>query len=181
MGYDGLYKCGVIAEDEPGTVSNDDESQGAKGTFNPPPVWTILGWGLAELHGATTGYLRARRGARPGLSGGDVRGPRVGVLCLGQIFIILLSQLTCYHHSFMILAAPLTRAKKGNETPLLGFAAPSQLVWITFFWNDDKCPVLTLLSLLFCLALFCAFAPTGGLARLFGRGSDEARPRKARV
>ena len=43
-----------------------------------------------------------------------------------------------------------------------------------FFWNDDKYTVLTLLSLLFCLGLICAFAPSGGFAWLFGRGSDEA-------
>jgi hypothetical protein len=26
--------------------------------FNPPPVWTILGRGVGELHGATTGHLQ---------------------------------------------------------------------------------------------------------------------------
>ena len=35
----------------------------------------------------------------------------------------------------MILAAPLTRVKKGIEAPLFGFAALSQLVWITFTFN----------------------------------------------
>lgn len=89
-------------------------------------------------------------------------------LCLGQIFIILLSQLTCYYYSFMILAAPLTRAKKGIEAPLFGFAALSQFVWITFFWNDDKYTALTLISLLFCFGLLCAFARKGALAPLFG-------------
>jgi hypothetical protein len=97
-------------------------------------------------------------------------------LCLGQIFIILLSQLTCYYYSFMILAAPLTRVKKGIEAPLFGFAALSQFVWITFFWNDDKYTALTLISLLFCFGLICAFAPRGSHARLFGRKRSDAIP-----
>ncbi len=100
-------------------------------------------------------------------------------LCLGQIFIILLSQLTCYYYSFMILAAPLTRVKKGLEAPLFGLAALSQLVWITFTFNDDKYTALTLLSLLFCFGLICAFAPGGSFAQLLGRKSDGAVPAKS--
>ena len=38
----------------------------------------------------------------------------------------------------MILAAPLTRVKKGIEAPLFGLAALTQLIWITFTDNDDK-------------------------------------------
>src|SRR5262245_38610397 len=33
MGYDGLYKCSVIAEDELGTVVNNDESIGPRGKY----------------------------------------------------------------------------------------------------------------------------------------------------
>ena len=136
--------------------------------FNPPPVWTILGRGFAELHGATTGYLQLLAGLDlvylAGMLGALawVFGWRVFAVgaifwgcqssapfywtggaflrqdglfflvlaacllrkkwiapCLGQIFIVLLSQLTCYSYSFMILAAPLTRVKKGIEAPPL--------------------------------------------------------------
>ena len=97
-------------------------------------------------------------------------------LCLGQIFIILLSQLTCYYYSFMILAAPLTRVKKGIEAPLFGFAALTQFIWITFTYNDDKYTVLTLVSLIFCFGLICAFATKGSLSRLFGPRSGDAIP-----
>lgn len=78
--------------------------------------------------------------------------------CLAQIFIILGSQLTCYYYSFMILAAPLTRLKRGIEVPLFGLAALSQFVWMAFYWNDDKYYTLTAISLAFCYYLLCMFA-----------------------
>jgi len=79
--------------------------------------------------------------------------------CLGQAWIILLAQLTCYYYSFMILAAPLTRARRGIEAPLFGFAALTQFIWMMFGYNDDKYYMLTAASLIFCYGLLCAFAP----------------------
>jgi hypothetical protein len=100
--------------------------------------------------------------------------------CLAQIWIILLSQLTCYYYSFMILAAPLTKVKRGIEAPLFGFAALSQFIWMTFTWNDDKYYVLTAISLILCYGLLCAFAPQGLRQALmrFGKrgGSEPAEP-----
>jgi hypothetical protein len=101
--------------------------------------------------------------------------------CLAQIWIILLSQLTCYYYSFMILAAPLTKVKRGIEAPLFGLAALSQFIWMTFTWNDDKYYVLTAISLIFCYGLLCAFAPAGLRQVLLGRfgkrgGSEPAEP-----
>jgi hypothetical protein len=90
-------------------------------------------------------------------------------LCLGQIFIILLSQLTCYYYTFLLLCAPLTRAKRGIEAPLFGFAALSQLVWIALYWNDDKYTALTLISLVFTAGLVCAFARKSAFGFSFGR------------
>jgi hypothetical protein len=78
--------------------------------------------------------------------------------CLGQIFIILMSQLTCYYYSFMILSAPLTRLKRQIEVPLFGLAALSQFIWITFYWNDDKYTALTAVSLAFCYYTLCLFS-----------------------
>jgi hypothetical protein len=95
-------------------------------------------------------------------------------LCLGQIFIILMSQLTCYYYTFLVLTAPLTRVKREIEVPLLGLAALSQFVWITLGYNDDKYTALTLLSLVFCYGLVCAFAARGSIARLLGRAEAPA-------
>jgi hypothetical protein len=61
----------------------------------------------------------------------------------------------------MILTAPLTRLRRDIEAPLFGFAALSQIVWISSYWNDDKYTALTLISLAFCIGLLCAFAPRG--------------------
>ncbi len=85
---------------------------------------------------------------------------------LAQIFIILMSQLTCYYYSFMILAAPLSRIRRGIEIWLFGLAALSQFIWIIFNWNDDKYYVLTLVSLVFCYAVLCSFAPAEFKERL---------------
>lgn len=66
---------------------------------------------------------------------------------LGQIWIILLSQLTCYYYSFVILGAPLTKARRNLEPWLFGFAAVSQVMWNFTAWNDDRYVALTLLTL----------------------------------
>jgi hypothetical protein len=86
-------------------------------------------------------------------------------LCLGQIFIILLSQLTCYYYSFLILSAPLTRFRRRTENPLLSLEVPlfslaalTQAIGMFFFWNDDKYTALTLVSLIFCYYLLFVFA-----------------------
>lgn len=81
----------------------------------------------------------------------------VGV-CLAQIFIILLSQLTCYYYSFMILSAPLTRVKRQIEVPLFGLAALSQFIWMATYYNDDRYTALTAISLVFCYYLLCVFS-----------------------
>jgi hypothetical protein len=90
-------------------------------------------------------------------------------LCLGQIFIILMSQLTSYYYAFMIITAPLTRVKRQIEIPLLGLAALTQLVWGAFGWFDDKSAMVTLLSLLFCYVLVCWFAPKGTFDPILNR------------
>jgi len=95
-------------------------------------------------------------------------------LCLGQIFIILLSQLTSYYYAFLIITAPLTRAKRQIEVPLLGLAVLSQIVWRAFGWFDDKSALVTLLALLFCYALICMFAPPGAIKGLFRKSSERA-------
>jgi hypothetical protein len=79
--------------------------------------------------------------------------------CIGQVFIILLSQLTCYYYSFMILLAPLTRVKRQLEAPLLGFAALTQFVWLSTYWNDDRYTGLTAVSLAFSYGVFAMFWP----------------------
>lgn len=100
--------------------------------------------------------------------------------CLGQIWIILLSQLTCYYYSFMILTAPLIKVKPGIEAWLFGLAALTQVIWMSMTWNDDRYTALTLMSLVFCYGLLIAFAPrwfleNTGLLRI-GRVKQPAPP-----
>jgi len=78
--------------------------------------------------------------------------------CLGQIFIILGSQLTCYYYSFMILAAPLTKLRPQIELGLFGLAAVTQIIWMNSYWNDNKYTLLTIVSLLFCYVMIGMFA-----------------------
>lgn len=85
--------------------------------------------------------------------------------CLGQIFIILGSQLTCYYYSFMILGAPLTKLRKQIELGLFGLAAVTQVIWGMSYWNDNKYTLLTIVSLIFCyimIGLFWRREPTPG-------------------
>lgn len=83
-------------------------------------------------------------------------------LCAAQVFVIMLSQLTCYYYSYMILSAPLTRVKplrKFYELSLFGFVVVSQFAFQTFRYNDDKYWVLTLLCLALNLSQMVALAP----------------------
>jgi hypothetical protein len=95
--------------------------------------------------------------------------------CLGQIFIMLMSQLTNYYYSFMILLAPLTKVRRQLEAPLFGLAALSQFISIVFGYYDDQFWMLTLLSVGFCYGLLCYFAGPdlrGRVLRWFGRGGQ---------
>jgi hypothetical protein len=84
---------------------------------------------------------------------------------LGQIWIVLLSQLTNYYYSFVIIAAPLTRVRRDLELWLFGFAALTQFIYLSFGYNDDRYTVLTLVTLIFNLFLVLSFAPKGWFAR----------------
>ncbi len=77
--------------------------------------------------------------------------------CLGQIFLILGSQLTCYYYSFMILSAPLIKLRKPIEVGLYGLAAVSQIIWMRSYWNDNKYTLLTIISLAFCYFMLGQF------------------------
>jgi hypothetical protein len=90
-------------------------------------------------------------------------------LCLGQIFIILLSQLTSYYYAFMIMSAPLTRARRQIELPLIGLAAMTQLVWQAFGWFDDKSALVTLIILLFCFWMVSLFAEKEKMDAFYAR------------
>jgi hypothetical protein len=100
--------------------------------------------------------------------------------CLGQIWIILLSQLTCYYYSFMILTAPLIKVKPGIEAWAFGLAALTQVIWMSMTWNDDRYTALTLMSLVFCYGLLIVFMPRGFLERTgllkIGRVKPAATP-----
>jgi len=102
--------------------------------------------------------------------------------CLGQIWIIMLSQLTCYYYSFMILTAPLTKVKRGIEPWLFGLAGVSQVCWMTMGWNDDRYTALTYISLAFCIGLLVVFAPRDFLERTgllkLGRPTPAPEPAK---
>jgi hypothetical protein len=97
--------------------------------------------------------------------------------CLGQIWIILLSQLTCYYYSFMILVAPLTRLRRQLEAPLFGLAALSQLIWVSSNFYDDRYTALSFVSLAYCFWMLWVFGRKRDLAALrarLSRGSSSA-------
>lgn len=95
-------------------------------------------------------------------------------LCLGQIFIMLMAQLLSYYYAFLVIAAPLTKAKRQLGVPYLGLAAVSQLIWGAFGDFDDRSAAVTLVTLVFCYGLVCTFAEQGSIARLFGRAPKRA-------
>ena len=89
--------------------------------------------------------------------------------CLAQIFIIMMSQLTCYYYSFMILGAPLGRLRKPIELGLFGLAAITEIIWLNSYWNDDRYTALTIVSLIFCYVMLGLFWRKGTLGALLER------------
>jgi hypothetical protein len=80
-------------------------------------------------------------------------------LALSHVWPVILLPLTCYYYSFLVLAAPLTRARRRLEAPLLALAAASQAVAYAFWWNDDRYAAQSVLVLAFCAVALAAFAP----------------------
>lgn len=86
--------------------------------------------------------------------------------CLAQIFIILMSQLTCYYYSFLILSAPLSKVRRQIELGLFGLAAITEIIWMNSYWNDDRYTALTIVSLIFCYVMLFMFWRRGTLREL---------------
>ena len=80
--------------------------------------------------------------------------------------MILLSQLTCYYYSFMILLAPLTKVRRDFEAPIFGLALLTQFIFRSSFYNDDKYTALTLVSLFFLHGIFFALIPKSDFEKL---------------
>ncbi|HEX5724626.1 MAG TPA: hypothetical protein VFX98_04125, partial [Longimicrobiaceae bacterium] len=70
--------------------------------------------------------------------------------CLSQLAVVLVAQLTNYYYSFLLLSAPLARARRRLAAPLLGVAVASHFVAAGFWWTDDRYAALGLLALLWC-------------------------------
>lgn len=79
--------------------------------------------------------------------------------CIGQIWMIMLAQLTCYYYSFMILLAPLTKVRRDLEAPIFGLALLTQFIFRSSYYNDDKYTALTLVSLVFLYGVMFALLP----------------------
>ena len=96
-------------------------------------------------------------------------------VCLGQLFIVLMAQLTCYYYSFVVLMAPLTRHRRSLEAPLFAFAALTQFVWMAAYWNDDRYAALSLVTLAVCFGLLASYSRSPLLARVAERASRALR------
>jgi len=104
-------------------------------------------WLLAAV--ALAGFVRAlRRARRPWTA-----------LALSHLWPAVLLPLSCYYYAFLVLAAPLTRARRTLEAPLLALAAASQLAAYAFWWTDDRFAAESVLALAFCCAALAAFTP----------------------
>jgi hypothetical protein len=86
--------------------------------------------------------------------------------CLAQVFLIVFSQLTCYYYSFMVLLALLTRINRELEAPLFGYLALTQIVFIVFYWNDDKYWMLTAIALGFSYIVLYSYLPRATKERI---------------
>ena len=120
-----------------------------------PVLWLAVAVTLAWFAGA----LRYVRRAWIGLG-------------LSQVWPAVLLPLTCYYYSFLLLTAPLTRARRSLELPFLALAAASHFVWSAFWWNDDRYAALSVLALAFTFVVLAAFTRGRRPARERVRGTS---------
>lgn len=78
---------------------------------------------------------------------------------LAGVWVILLSQLTCYYYTYMMMAGTLSRISRRVEVYLFAFCAISQLGWRSIGYNDDRYDYLTLASLIVSYVVLLMFAP----------------------
>ena len=183
-GADGLQQRGIISEDRAKSfakaVHNDDAASKASGRMkftrnntlkDPFEIWKqmrndrykkyrYVGYGLIALTLALSVWVHRR-----------LKSLWVAQ-CLGQIWMILLAQLTCYYYSFMILLAPLTKVRRDIEAPIFGLALLTQFIFRSSYYNDDKYTALTLVSLVFLYGVFFALVPKADIDKLFSRKSE---------
>jgi hypothetical protein len=83
-------------------------------------------------------------------------------LGLSAVLIVVLTDPSCYYHSFWILVAPLARARRVLELALLALAAASQLLALQLPFMDDRFTALSLLYVLFGVLLWALFSRRPG-------------------
>lgn len=79
-------------------------------------------------------------------------------LCTGVLSLTVHVGLTCYYHAFLILLAPLSRARRHVEIALIGTAIAGNAVVLRFPWYDDRYAVLSLLHVVLTTFVALLFA-----------------------
>ena len=72
---------------------------------------------------------------------------------LGQVFIVLLTQMVCWNYPFLVLGAALTRLRRWLEVLLFAFAAVTQLAAVGFYYIDDRYTAMSIVTTLFTVLL----------------------------
>lgn len=94
-------------------------------------------------------------------------------LGVGLLALTVHAGLTCYYHSFLVLAAPLSRARRHVELALLAVAVVGNAITLRFVAWDDRYALLSLLHIAFAVFVAMLLARTPAS---FGLLSFTARP-----
>ncbi len=92
------------------------------------------------------------------------------VACLAPLLVVTFTTTLCWQYGFLALAAPLARARRWLELPLVAFAVATQLIAGALYWNDTKYMALSAVTLLLFLVTLVACLKLSGRRRRAAAG-----------
>ena len=96
-------------------------------------------------------------------------------LGVGVLSLTVHVGLTCYYHTFLVLTAPLSRARRPIELGLVATAVLGNLAALRFAAFDDRYAALSLLHIVFAAFVALLFARTPAISSLPRPGQGRRR------
>jgi hypothetical protein len=100
---------------------------------------------------------------------------------LGLCIVTCLTDITCYYYSMFILAAVLARARPNLGPVILAVSGASQVLYLSFYFVDDKFTAIAYLFFAFGLLLLYGYSRPFSMARLKAWWHDEPEPKSKRL
>jgi hypothetical protein len=105
---------------------------------------------------------------------------RINLLWISQVLalplVMALASLPNYYYACFLISAVLVRLRSQLAPVILATSAGSQILWLSYYWLDDKYAALSWLFWIFCVILLTAISRPGRVCSGRGRGRTESCP-----